>query len=99
MTHRRLAQALPNVLQAVNGPTEATMSKSKRFAMLTAATFAVSMFAGASAFADSRHSDETWRARDQGYDRSDRGNNNGNRRYRNNERVTVQGRVQSFSRE
>jgi hypothetical protein len=75
------------------------MSKSSKFATLTAATFAFSMFAGASAFADSRHSDETWRGRDQGSVRQERGTNDGNRTYRNNERVTVQGRVESFSRE
>ncbi|MGZ7080423.1 MAG: hypothetical protein ACXVJT_13500 [Thermoanaerobaculia bacterium] len=75
------------------------MSRSKKFATFTAATFAVSMFVGASAFADSRHSDETFRGRDQGSVRQNRDSNEGNRTYHNNERVTVQGRVQSFARE
>jgi hypothetical protein len=50
------------------------------------------MFVGASAFADSRPSQETWRG-------GDRTSNDSNRTYRNNERVTVHGRVQSFNRE
>ena len=66
---------------------------------LTAAAVAVATLLGTSAFADSRRQGGTWR------DGSNRSSNDSNRRndsnrgYRDNERVTVQGRVSSFSRE
>ncbi len=68
----------------------------KRIKSLSAAIIAVAMFVGSSAFADSRHPNETWRDRDRGNDRggySDRGG------YHDNDRVTMEGHVRSFNRE
>jgi hypothetical protein len=64
----------------------------KRINGLSAAVAVVVMVASASAFADSRPRNESWRG-------EDRGRNEARRGYRDNERVTMQGTVRSFSRE
>ena len=71
------------------------MRKSNKINAIATIALAATTLFGASAFADSRHSDETWRDRDARYDSTQRGD----RAYRDNERVTMQGRVQSFTRE
>lgn len=65
------------------------MRKIQKLAAVIAATFVV---CGASAFADSRHQDETRRGSRGNQGQSDRG-------YRDNERVTGEGRVTSVSRD
>ena len=75
------------------------MRKSSKYNAIATAALAITTLVSASAFADSRPSQETWRGgrdnRDQGnYSQRDRGTS-----YRNNERVNVQGRVQSFTHE
>ena len=64
----------------------------KRINGLSAAAMMVVMVAGTSAFADSRPRNESWREQDRSR-QSDRGG------YRDNERVTMQGKVRSFTRE
>ena len=51
---------------------------------------------GTSAFADSRPQNETWRDQNRGYDR-DRGDRD--RSYRDNDRVTLEGRISAMERE
>jgi hypothetical protein len=68
------------------------MRKSNKINPVAAAALAVTTLASASVFADSRPSQETWRNSNSSYTQS-------NRTYRNNERVTMQGRVQSYTRE
>lgn len=63
---------------------------------LSAAIIAVAMFVGSSAFADSRHQNETWRGQDRG---RDRGGNSDRGGYRDNDRVTMEGRIRSFNRD
>jgi hypothetical protein len=65
------------------------MKKSEK---LIAAAVAFTMLVGTSAFADSRRQDETWRG---GSNRR----NESNRSDRDNERVTVEGRISSLARE
>jgi hypothetical protein len=64
----------------------------KKTGKLIALAVALMTLIGTSAFADSRRQDETWRG---GSNRR----NESNRGYRDNERVTVEGRISSFSRE
>lgn len=64
----------------------------KRINGLSAVGMAVLMAASASVFADSRPRNESWRNQDRSRTES-RGN------YRDNERVTVSGKVRSFNRE
>ncbi len=72
------------------------MSRTSKLAALLAASIALAGPFGTSAFAESRHQDGTWRD-----NRDSRGGNRGYemRTYRDNERVTVEGRVQSFRQE
>jgi hypothetical protein len=68
----------------------------KRVNGLSAAVIAAAVLVGTSAFADSRPQNETWREQNRGGNRggySDRGG------YRDNDRVTLEGRVSSFERE
>ena len=68
----------------------------KRINGLSAAVIAAAVLVGTSAFADSRPQNETWREQNRGGNRggySDRGG------YRDNDRVTLEGRVSSFERE
>src|SRR5437016_1615843 len=68
----------------------------RRINGLSAAVIATIVLSGSSAFADSRHQNETWRDQDRGRDSgrySDRGS------YRDNDRVTMEGRVRSFDRD
>lgn len=71
------------------------MKKSNKIKAVAAAALAISTLASASAFADLRPAQETWRARDS-YSQND---SRADRAYRNNERVTIQGKVQSFTHE
>ncbi len=64
----------------------------KRINSLSAATMVVVMVAGTSAFADSRSRNESWRDQE-------RGRNESRGSYRDHERVTMQGKVRSFTRE
>jgi hypothetical protein len=75
------------------------MSRTKRLAVSVTTAAALAALLSTSAFAESRNQNGTWRN-----NRDDRGSrqssrNDDNRRYRDNERVTVQGRVQSFRQE
>jgi hypothetical protein len=80
---------------AVTVQREDIVKKSNKINAVAAAALAVISLASPSAFADSRPAQETWRARDS-YSQND---NRSDRAYRNNERVTVQGKVQSFTHE
>ena len=76
------------------------MRNTSRLAVKIAGVSALAFVLSTSAFADSRHQDGTWRGRsDGGYNNSNRLNDGNNNAYRDNERVTVEGKVRSFSRE
>lgn len=64
----------------------------KRINGLSAAAMVVAMVASTSAFADSRPRNESWR-------NDDRGRSEARGGYRDNERVTMEGKVRSFTRE
>ena len=80
---------------AVNVQREDNVKKSNKINAMAAAALAIGTLAGTSAFADLRPAQETWRARDS-YSQNE---NRGGRAYRDNERVTIQGKVQSFTHE
>lgn len=60
---------------------------------LSAAIIAAAMLVGTSAFADWRPQNETWRDHDRGYDRDRRDG------YRDNDRVSLEGRITAMDRE
>ena len=68
------------------------MRQSKKLAGFMATAVVVATLSTASAFADSRHQNETWRGRD--YGMHGRGTT-----YRDNDRVTLEGRVRSLDRD
>jgi len=75
------------------------MSRTKRLAATVTTAAALATLLSTSAFAESRNQNGTWRD-----NRDERGSrqssrDDDNRRYRDNERVTVSGRVQSFRQE
>jgi hypothetical protein len=71
----------------------------KRTRNLIAAAVALTTLVGTSAFAESRRQDVTWRdGSNRGSVDTNRGNDS-NRSYRDNDRVTIQGRVSKFTRE
>ena len=75
------------------------MSRTKRLAVSVTTAAALATLLSTSAFAESRNQNGTWRD-----NRDERGSrqssrDDDNRRYRDNERVTVQGRVRSFRQE
>src|SRR5437016_7481049 len=91
--------------------TEINMKKLNGFAVKAAGATSLALLLTTSAFADYRHQDQTDRGQsDQTYrrgssDRGDRGRNESSRdvnrggSYRENDRVTLQGRITSFDRE
>ena len=84
-----MAQRVRNYPPVVNRSQEGKHMKTNRVAV---AAIALTALVSSSAFADSRPQDRTWR------DGNDR-RSESSRRYRDNERVTVQGRVSRFTRE
>ena len=68
------------------------MRSSKNLGKAAAMALAIATLASASAFAETRNQDRTWRDRNDGRGREERA-------YRNNERVTTEGRVRSFRQE
>ena len=75
------------------------MSRTRKLAASITAMAAVATLLSTSAFAEQRNQNGTWRDGRDGRDDRDSRRSDGNRRYRDNERVTVQGRVQSFRQE
>jgi hypothetical protein len=71
----------------------------KRTGKLVVAAMALTTLVGTSAFAESRRQDGTWRDGSNGGQYDSNRRNDSNRGYRDNERVTVQGRISSFTRE
>jgi hypothetical protein len=67
------------------------MSKSRKLAASIAAAVAAVMLVSTSAFAETRHQNETRRGRDRDRGSSQRG-------YRDNDRVTLEGRIRSIDR-
>jgi hypothetical protein len=70
---------------------EGIMSKSRKLAVSVASAVAAAMLFGTSAYAETRHRNETRRDRDRDRGSSSRG-------YRDNDRVTLEGRIRSIDR-
>jgi hypothetical protein len=76
------------------------MKKTRALAISMAAALALTALAVPSAFADSRHPDETWRSGDQRRDDSDRQRrDDSDRRFRDDDHITMEGKVRSLRRE
>jgi hypothetical protein len=75
---------------------EGIMSRLRKLASTLAAAAAAAALLSTSAFAETRHQNETWRDRDRDGDR-DRGSYG--RSYRDNDRVTLEGRIRSIDRD
>jgi hypothetical protein len=72
---------------------EKKMKNHSAFAVKLSGIASLTLLLSTSAFADSRHQDQTYRPA------ADRNQSSTQRRYRENERITMQGKVTSFARE